>query len=97
MGTCDVRVDPNLSKAIWFKGSRGALDMRIRMSVKKNTSILEMGDRPFYTLVTYVKTPEEEWQELLAKTAQAQTLIPQRRLHTVSESELAENKSSDGA
>ncbi len=71
--------------------------MRIRMSVKKNTSILEMGDRPFYTLVTYVKTPEEEWQELLAKTAQAQTLIPQRRLHTVSESELAENKSSDGA
>ena len=97
MGTCDVRMDPDLSKVIWSKGSRGALEMRIRLSVKKNTCIMTMNDRPLYTEVTYVKTPEELWQELLAKTAKAQTQLPQRRLHTVSESKLAEYKSSDGA
>ena len=87
MGTLDVRIDANLSRAIWTKGSRGALNMRIRMSRTKNESVREMGDRPYYTLVTYVKTPEEEFQELLAKTAQTQAEIPQRRLHTVSESD----------
>ena len=84
MGTVDVRIDANLTKAIWTKGSRGVLNMRIRMSRTKNESIREMGDRPYYTLVTLVKTPEEMFQELLAK---AQANIPQRRLHTVSESD----------
>nr|ALS05182.1 60S ribosomal protein L31 [Paracalanus parvus] len=99
MGTCDVRIDPFLSKIILIKGFGGALDMKIRMSVKKSTSILEMGNRPlYYTLVTYVNTPpEEQRQEQIAKKAKIQTGIPQRMLHTVSESELAEDKSSDGA
>ena len=87
MGTLDVRIDANLTKAIWTKGSRGALNMRIRMSRTKNESIREMGDRPYYTLVTLVKTPEDMFQEFLAKTVQTQAKIPQRRLHTVSESD----------
>ena len=67
MGTLDVRIDPDLKKAILDKGQRGELEMRVTMAMMKNEVLREMGDRPYYTLVTQVKTPEERFEDFLLK------------------------------
>ena len=67
MGTLDVRIDPDLKIAILAKGQRGELRMRVHLAKKKNEMSKEMGDWPYYTLITQVKTPEEKFEEFLLK------------------------------
>ena len=67
MGTLDVRVDPDLKNAILDKGKRGELEIKVTMAIKKNQVLREMGDRPYYTMITQVKTPEEKFEDFLLK------------------------------
>ena len=67
MGTLDVRIAPDLKTAILAKGQRGELRMRVHLAKKKNEMSKEMGDWPYYTLITQVKTPEEKFEEFLLK------------------------------
>ena len=69
MGTLDVRINPDLKTAILAKGQRGELEMRVHLAKKKNEVevLKKMGDWPYYTLITQVKTPEEKFEEFLLK------------------------------
>ena len=78
MGTLDVRIDPDLKKAILAKGQRGELEMRVHLAKKKNEVLKETGDWPYYTLITQVKTPEEKFEEFLLKN-RLKNLTPTKR------------------
>ena len=78
MGTLDVRIDPDLKTAILAKGQRGDLEMRVHLAKKKNEELKEMGDWPYYTLITQVKTPDEKFEEFLLKN-RLKNLTPTKR------------------
>ena len=78
MGTLDVRIDPDLKTAILTKGQRGELGMRVHLAKKKNEVSKDLGDWPYYTLITQVKTPEEKFEEFLLKN-RLKNLTPTKR------------------
>ena len=80
MGTLDVRINPDLKTAILAKGQRGELEMRVELAKKKNEVevLKKMGDWPYYTLITQVKTPEEKFEEFLLKN-RLKNLTPTKR------------------
>ena len=77
-GLGHVRIDPDLKTAILAKGQRGELEVRVHLAKKKNEVLKEMGDWPYYTLITQVKTPEEKFEEFLLKN-RLKNLTPTKR------------------
>ena len=53
MGTKDVRIEPELNKAVWSNGIKNiAHRLRVRLSRRRNDD--ENAENKLYTLVTYV-------------------------------------------
>ncbi|KAF7313240.1 60s ribosomal protein l31 [Mycena kentingensis (nom. inval.)] len=69
MGTTDVRVDPDLNKALWARGVK-SVPHRVRVKLERKRNDEENAKEKLYTFASYV--PVESFKGLETKTVDAE-------------------------